>query len=76
MATTQESPLHATVKVQVRSEKVDTILTADGQVQLPMKGGDLVEVRRSPFALRLLNPGGISFFDTLQRKLNWSGTNV
>ncbi len=69
-------PLSATIKVQVLSEKVDTILTADGQVQLPMKSGDLVEVHRSHAALRLLNPGGISFFDTLQHKLNWSGTTL
>jgi NAD+ kinase len=69
-------PLNAVVKVQVLSEKVDTIVTADGQVQLPMKGGDVMEVRRSTAGLRLLNPGGISFFDTLQRKLSWSGTNV
>jgi NAD+ kinase len=68
--------LDATVKVQVLSERVETIVTADGQVQLPMEAGDVVEVRRSRACLRLLNPGGISFFDTLQRKLNWSGTNV
>ena len=69
-------PLESTVRVQVRSETVETILTADGQVQLPLAGGDVLEVRRSADHLRLLNPGGISFFDTLQRKLNWSGTNV
>lgn len=69
-------PLDATVKVQVLSKHVDTIVTADGQVQLPMQAGDAIEVRRSRASLRLLNPGGISFFDTLQRKLNWSGTNV
>jgi NAD+ kinase len=68
--------LDAVVKVQVLSERVETIITADGQVQLPMEAGDWVEVRRSRAALRLLNPGGISFFDTLQGKLNWSGTNV
>jgi NAD+ kinase len=68
--------LDATVKVQVLSQKVDTILTADGQVQLPMAAGDAVEVRRSTRSLRLLNPGSVSFFDTLQRKLKWSGTNV
>jgi NAD+ kinase len=69
-------PLMATVKVQVLSQKVDTIATADGQVQWPMRTGDVIEVRRSAQELKLLNPGGISFFDTLQRKLNWSGTNV
>jgi NAD+ kinase len=68
--------LDSVVKVQVRSKQVDTIVTADGQVQLPMANGDCIEVGRSSERLRLLNPGAISFFDTLQRKLNWSGTNV
>ena len=68
--------LDATVKVQVLSERVETIVTADGQVQLPLEAGDLIEVGRSRACVQLLNPGGISFFDTLQRKLNWSGTNV
>ncbi len=69
-------PLHATVRVQVRSERIETIVTADGQVQRPLETGDTVEVRRSRASIRLLNPGGVSFFDTLQRKLNWSGTSL
>jgi len=69
-------PLDAVVKVQVLSERVDTIVTADGQVQLPMATGDVIEVRRSRLSLKLLNPGKVSFFDTLRGKLNWSGTNV
>jgi NAD+ kinase len=68
--------LRSVVKVEVLSERVDIIVTADGQVQLPLDKGDEIEVRRGAESLRLLNPGGISFFDTLQRKLNWSGTNV
>ncbi len=68
--------LDAAVKVQVLSERVETIVTADGQVQLPLEAGDVVEVCRSRASLLLLNPGGISFFDTLQSKLAWSGTNV
>ena len=68
--------LDAVVKVQVLSERMDTILGADGQVHLPLTAGDLVEVRRSRAQLRLLCPGGSSFFGTLRGKLNWSGTNV
>lgn len=68
--------LDSVVKIQVLSERVETIVTADGQVQLPMESGDFLEIRRSRAAIRLLNPGGTSFFATLQHKLNWSGTNV
>ena len=69
-------PLSSVVKVQILSERVETIATADGQVQLPMEAGDFLEVRRSRATIRLLNPGRTSFFATLQHKLNWSGTNV
>ena len=69
-------PLDSMVKVQVLSERVETIAVADGQVQMPMEAGDFLEVRRSRATVRLLNPGRASFFATLQRKLNWSGTNV
>lgn len=68
--------LDEVVKVQVLSQRVETIVTADGQVQMSMEAGDFVEIRRSKSSIRLLHPGGASFFDTLQRKLNWSGTNV
>ena len=69
-------PLSSVVKVQILSERVETIATADGQVQLPMEAGDFLEVRRSRATIRLLNPGRTTFFATLQHKLNWSGTNV
>lgn len=68
--------LDSVVKVQVLSERVETIVTADGQVQMPMEAGDFIEVRCSRASIRLLNPGDVSFFKTLQSKLNWSGTNV
>ncbi len=68
--------LDSTVQVTVLSEKVDTILTADGQVQVPLQTGDFVQVRRNGAAVRLLRLRGGSFFDTLRKKLNWSGSNV
>jgi NAD+ kinase len=68
--------LDSTVQVTVLSEKVDTILTADGQVQVPLQTGDFVQVRRNSAAVRLLRLRGGSFFDTLRKKLNWSGSNV
>lgn len=68
--------LEATVQVKVISEKVETTATADGQVQVDLMAGDTISIRRSPRATRLLHPGGRSFFDTLRRKLHWSGSNV
>jgi len=69
-------PMDSVVQVTVLSERVDTILTADGQVQTPLNTGDFVQVRKSKFAVRLLRLRGNSFFQTLRQKLHWSGSHV
>ena len=69
-------PLNSVVKVTVVSERVDTILTADGQVQIPLSTGDFVQIRKSRHAVRLLRLRGSSFFQTLRQKLHWSGSNI
>jgi len=69
-------PMDSVVQVTVLSERVDTILTADGQVQLPLSTGDFVQVRKSRLAARLLRLRGSSFFRTLRQKLHWSGSHV
>lgn len=68
--------LDSTVRVKVLSERVETILTADGQKTIPLEAGDVITIRRSRHAVRLLHLAGSSFFETLRRKLNWSGSNV
>jgi NAD+ kinase len=68
--------LNSTVRVKVLSERTDTFLTADGQKIIPLFTGDVVTIKRSPHAIRLLHLAGSSFFETLRRKLNWSGSNV
>lgn len=69
-------PMNSVVKVTVLSERVDTILTADGQVQMPLDTGDFVQVKKSRHAVRLLRLRGSSFFQTLRQKLHWSGSNI
>jgi NAD+ kinase len=68
--------MDSTVQVTVISEKVDTILTADGQVQVPLNTGDFVQIRKNKATARLLKLHGGSFFQTLRQKLNWSGSHV
>jgi len=68
--------LHSSVRVQVLSPKVETILTADGQKTITLGDGDIVTIRRSRHSVRLVHLAGSSFFDTLRRKLNWSGSHV
>ena len=68
--------LDSLVQVRVLSERVDTILTADGQKTIPLAAGDEISIRRSRHGVRLLHLAGSSFFETLRRKLNWSGSSV
>jgi len=69
-------PLDSVVQITVLSERVDTMLTADGQVQTPLNTGDFVQVCKSKFAVRLVRLRGNSFFQTLRQKLHWSGSHV
>ena len=68
--------LRSLVQVQVASERLETMLSADGQVQHHLGPGDLVSIRRSRNVVRLIRLDGHSFFDTLRRKLRWSGSSV
>ncbi len=68
--------LRSVVQVKVISEKLETILTADGQVQTELASGDAITIRRSRQAVRLVRLRGSSFFQTLRHKLNWSGSSV
>ena len=68
--------LDSIVQVKVISEKVETTATADGQTQVDLLAGDVITIHRSRHVMQLLHPGGSSFFDTLRRKLHWSGSNV
>jgi NAD+ kinase len=68
--------LDSTVRVKVITERVDTFLTSDGQKIIPLATNDTVVIRRSRNSIRLLHLAGSSFFETLRRKLNWSGSNV
>jgi len=68
--------LDSTVRVKVLSRRVDTVLTADGQKIIPLASDDVIAIKRSRHCIRLLHLAGSSFFETLRRKLNWSGSNV
>jgi NAD+ kinase len=68
--------LNSTVMVKVISQKVEVVLTADGQTTFPLAAGDVITIRKSAQSIRLLHLAGSSFFKTLRRKLNWSGSSV
>lgn len=68
--------LDSTVVVRVTTSKLQTHLTADGQVAVQLRVGDEVAIRRAPEDVRLLRLGGSSFFRTLRQKLHWSGSHA
>lgn len=69
-------PLTSTIHVTVISPKPSTILSADGEVAATLSPGDVVMVRRSRRAVRLMHLADSSFFETLRKKLHWRGANV
>ena len=68
--------MNSLIEVDVVSRKVDIVLTADGQVQMPLLAGSTISIRRSQKSIRLLRLNGSSFFSTLRTKLNWSGSSI
>lgn len=69
-------PLNSVIRLKVTQPKPETVLCADGQVMSELAGGDVVMIRRSPKAVRLMHLPGESFFETLRRKLHWRGASV
>ncbi len=59
------------VRVEVKFQDEEVMLTADGQVGMPLVGGDVVEVRRSSCATLLIKSPHRDYFEILRTKLLW-----
>ena len=68
--------LSSTVTVRSLTERVEASLAGDGRALARLQAGDVVRFRRSRHAAHLVRLPEASFFDTLRRKLNWSGSSV
>jgi NAD+ kinase len=68
--------LKSTISIKVISHKPETLIAADGQVELPLTVGDEIVFSRSRQRLNMVRLKGSSFFKTLRQKLSWSGSNV
>ena len=64
------------IEVTNLSERLEVFLSADGQVQLPLTTNDIVHIRCAGEKIRLVRLPGSSFFNTLRKKLNWSGSSI
>ena len=66
----------STIEIRSGAGQEGACLTLDGRPPLPLAAGDLIQIRRSKQALRLVFPSGLPFFEVLRQKLKWSGKVV
>jgi NAD+ kinase len=59
------------VEVRCLGEDASVFLTIDGQIGEPLKKEDRVVCRSSQYALHLIRPPRMMFFDVLRQKLKW-----
>jgi NAD+ kinase len=64
-------PETSVIQVICRGEDASVFLTIDGQIGEPLAKGDRVVCRSSPYALHLIRPPRMMFFDVLRQKLKW-----
>jgi NAD+ kinase len=64
-------PETSVIRVISRGPDQGVFLTIDGQVGSPISEGDTLVCRSSDYALRLIRPPRMMFFDVLRQKLKW-----
>ena len=64
-------PETSVIRVISRAPDESVYLTIDGQTGNPIREGDTIVCRSSQFALRLVRPPRMMFFDVLRQKLKW-----
>ena len=52
-------------------DRAQAMVTFDGQTSETLEPGDVVEIRRAAYPLRLIHPAGYSYFRILRDKLRW-----
>jgi NAD+ kinase len=59
------------IRIISRTPGESVFLTIDGQVGNPIREGDTLVCRSSDYALLLVRPPHMMFFDVLRQKLKW-----
>lgn len=62
------------VKVALKTDNVDHLITLDGQVSFALKSGDEVKIEKSPYSTKLIKSPFRNYYSLLRTKLQWSGT--
>lgn len=61
------------IKIIPEPPAKEILLTIDGQEGYPVKEGEEIEIRKSPYSAKLIRLNDRSFFKILRAKLGWSG---
>ncbi|HMK60669.1 MAG TPA: NAD(+)/NADH kinase [Dissulfurispiraceae bacterium] len=64
-------PDESDIRIALKSETESVYLTIDGQVGLPLKQGDVIEVKKSNNTTKIFTPCGHDYFNLLRTKLKW-----
>lgn len=64
----------AKIKVTLKTENTDHLLTLDGQVSFALRAGDEVKIERSKNYTHLIKSPFRDYYSVLRTKLQWSGT--
>jgi len=64
-------PDTATVKVILKTTNQNVHITLDGQVGMPLQGGDVVEANKAPGHIQLIRSPYKTYFELLRTKLRW-----
>ncbi len=67
-------PAREILRIDVEEpQKVDAVLTIDGQEIFPLRPRDSVTIRSAPHKARIVHNDRRTFYDVLRTKLNWAG---
>jgi len=61
----------AVIRIEVTFQDQHVVLTADGQSGMPLRGGDVVELRQSHIRTLLIKSPSKDYFEVLRTKLRW-----
>ncbi len=64
-------PSEMPIRIVSKANDEDAYLTVDGQVGIPLEGGDAVECSIADFDVLLIRTPDKTFFDVLRQKLKW-----
>ena len=64
------------IEVTILSKDVDTVLTADGQIQVEGAPNDRIRIHAEQDQVTFLNTPNNPFFSILRQKMQWSGSNL